>query len=300
MQDGSRRVESSKAERSYGRPALFLRVPRGPSVNTKCLVALGANRGDCEGTVRTAIRSLETNPSVKLLKSSEFYRTVPVGGPAGQDEFINAAALLETQMSAAQSLDWLLQIEREMGRQRTQRWGARVIDLDLLLFGDQVLASGAIEVPHPRMAFRRFVLEPAAEVAPEMKHPLIGWSIQQLLDHLNATPQLLAIVASDPGHSALASVWAEKISIKIGAKCLLKNRLTDYQSAIDKARRNNNGIICDFVPEPSSHENKPRLVVQFCSRSMNETPIVQGPVLRLLAHDPAVDDEISAAFEAMR
>ena len=84
-------------------------------------------------------------------------------------------------------------VEADLGRQRNEHWGPRTIDLDLLLYDDLTLADPDLVVPHPRMAWRRFVLEPAAEVAPEMLHPGTGWTIARLLDHLNQTPWYLAI-----------------------------------------------------------------------------------------------------------
>ncbi len=267
-------------------------------MNVKCLIALGANQGDCENAVRAAMQTLGAHPSARLIQTSPLHRTAPVGGPTGQGDFVNAAALLETRMSASQLLSWLLHIERDMGRQRTQRWGSRVIDLDLLLFGDQVVAAGDIEVPHPRMTFRRFVLEPAAQVAGEMKHPLTGWSVQELLDHLNQTPRLLAIVACDPVQSALATEWARKISRKFAAACLLKNELDDARQAIDNLRSSSSGMVGDFIIESDSANYDARLVVQLTSDS-SDVADVDGPVLRLSAHDPTLEDEISAAFEAM-
>ena len=110
-------------------------------------------------------------------------RDRPIGGPAGQEPFLNAAALLETSLPPAELLARLQRIELHLGRTRETRWAARTLDLDLLLYDNLVLNTPYLTLPHPRMAFRRFVLEPAAEVAPEMAHPRLAgpsnacWSI---------------------------------------------------------------------------------------------------------------------------
>src|SRR5262249_50809739 len=103
----------------------------------------------------------------------------------------------------------LAEIELELGRRREQHWGPRMIDLDLLLYDDLVLDTPTLTVPHPRMAFRRFVLEPAADVAPDMSHPTIGWSIRELLDHLNLAKPYVALMGV-PGSGK--TLLAERLS----------------------------------------------------------------------------------------
>ena len=100
---------------------------------------------------------------------------------------------METALSPPGLLAALRNVEATLGRQRRQRWAARSVDLDLLLYDDLILKSAELELPHPRMAFRRFVLEPAADVAAEMVHPLIGWTIGQLLSHLNSAANYVAV-----------------------------------------------------------------------------------------------------------
>ncbi len=165
-------------------------------MTAQCLISLGANVGDREYTIREALAKLAEHRLVQGLRSSRLHQTRAIGGPAGQADFLNAAAVLHTPMPAADLLDLLLQIETELGRMRNERWGPRRIDLDLLLYGNAAMTAPGLVLPHPRMTWRRFVLEPAAEIAPEMVHPMSSWTISQLLDRLNATPYYLAIAGS--------------------------------------------------------------------------------------------------------
>jgi deoxyadenosine/deoxycytidine kinase len=134
-----------------------------------------------------------------------------VGGPERQPAFLNAAAVLQTSLSPQSLLGVLLQVEADLGRQRIVHWGPRIVDLDLLLYDNLTIAEPDLVIPHPRMAWRRFVLEPAAEIAPEMLHPATGWTIARLLDNLNRTPWYLAIAGPiGVGKSCLAAEIAEK------------------------------------------------------------------------------------------
>ncbi len=162
----------------------------------RCLISLGANLGDRADAIEQGLGKLAGHHLVQVERSSRLHETRPIGGPAGQPNFLNAAAVLQTSLSPTGLLALLLQVEAELGRTRDVRWGPRRLDLDLLLYDEVVLAKPSLVVPHPRMAWRRFVLEPAAEIAPNMMHPKIGWSVAQLLDHLNTTPYYLAIAGS--------------------------------------------------------------------------------------------------------
>ncbi len=136
---------------------------------TVAYIGLGANLGDREANLRTAIERLaELGP----LRVSSFRETDPVG-VTEQPRFVNAVAELETDLSARDLLQLLLEIERKMGRDRSreERWGPRTIDLDLLLYGDEVIDEPGLTVPHPRLAERRFVLEPLHELAPGLVLP---------------------------------------------------------------------------------------------------------------------------------
>jgi 2-amino-4-hydroxy-6-hydroxymethyldihydropteridine diphosphokinase len=174
------------------------------------LIALGANLGDRVRTLNAAIERLGALEQTIAVHCSGWHETAPVGGPANQGPFLNAAVRLETTASAEQLHLALRQIELDLGRRRVQRWEARAIDLDLLLYADQVIETPQLVVPHPRMAFRRFVLEAAVEVAPEMVHPTIGWTVSRLLEHLDSAAEYVALLGlPGSGKTALAASLAQ-------------------------------------------------------------------------------------------
>ena len=177
----------------------------------RCLVATGANLGDRRATLHQAAACLSNDPRVSLLASSELFETVAIGGPTGQDPFLNGSLLLETSRSPEQLLALLERIQQQLGRVSAQRWAARALDLDLLLYENQVLRTPQLTLPHPRMTFRRFVLQPAAQIAPDMMHPQCGWTVRRLLEHLGRSPEYVSIIGPPGvGKTRLAEVAAQQ------------------------------------------------------------------------------------------
>ena len=148
-------------------------------------LSLGSNLGDREGNLRAAIERLATLGEVVAVSS--FYETEPVEF-ARQPWFLNCAVAMQTEKMPKQFLTAVQGIEKAMGRQRTQPKGPRVIDLDILLFGNSIVDTGGLTIPHPALHQRRFVLEPLAEIAPEQRHPVFKRSIRDLRDALPAGP----------------------------------------------------------------------------------------------------------------
>jgi 2-amino-4-hydroxy-6-hydroxymethyldihydropteridine diphosphokinase len=136
----------------------------------RAFVGLGANLGDREGTIREALRLLDAHEDVTVAAVSTLRETDPVG-VVDQPRFLNGAAALDTDLAPRALLDLLLDVERDLGRVRAERWGPRTIDLDLLLYGLAVVDEPGLTLPHPRLHERRFVLEPLAELAPGLKVP---------------------------------------------------------------------------------------------------------------------------------
>ncbi len=141
---------------------------------------------------RRAIRAIGADSRNRLLQCSPFYRTEPVG-KKDQDWFINAVVAVETSLKPREFLDFLLKVERQMGRERKERWGPRVIDLDILLFGDKVLSESGLQIPHPRMPERRFVLVPLRDIAPRLEHPVLHKTIAAILSELKAKEKVLPV-----------------------------------------------------------------------------------------------------------
>jgi 2-amino-4-hydroxy-6-hydroxymethyldihydropteridine diphosphokinase len=137
---------------------------------TIAYVALGANLGDAEGSLRAAVRELAAMADVRVLQASSLYRTAPVG-LKNQPDFINAAVTLETGLDAPALLAALFAIEQRFGRRRSIPNAPRTLDLDLLLYGDEISDDSALTLPHPRMHERAFVLAPLAEIAPALSIP---------------------------------------------------------------------------------------------------------------------------------
>lgn len=244
-------------------------VPPASVMNTLALIALGSNLGDRTAHLQHAIEALRLIPGSHLLAVSPWHSTSPVGGPGGQPEFLNAAALLQVEIPARALLKNLLRIETHEGRTRAIRWDARPLDLDLLLYGPHLINEPDLIVPHPRMAVRRFVLSPAAEIASEMVEPRTGRSVSDLLRNLDRRPSVLLLDQA------------------LDASALKDEGSTDWQIL--------------QVPENFSELPEPTFAVR--ARVVRQCPLSwpsRWPILEVDPSDPGWVGEVRAAMQAAR
>jgi 2-amino-4-hydroxy-6-hydroxymethyldihydropteridine diphosphokinase len=285
---------------------------------TTCLLGLGSNVGDRSATLRTALAAIDALPNVQVARRSKDYAFRPIGGPPHQDEFLNAAAVIETSFPPLPLLAELQQIETLHGRQRLELWAPRTLDIDLLLYGNEVAETEMLTLPHPRMSFRRFVLQPAAEIAPRMLHPVIGWPIEQFLMHLDAASDQLAILSpSETVRRELAATLAQRY----GAQPIERPTFATAERHWPAAYSTWLALPAIAVQKPSVKKNNaslpyaaaafPKLTVLIdavsksnpAARSDWPTIVRQpgrGPSLRLRTSDrSAVETEVIAAVQAV-
>lgn len=144
-------------------------------------VAVGANLGDRRANILAAIGALDVTEGVRVSRVSSLIENPAVGGPENSPAFLNGVIELRTTLAPHALLARLLEIERSLGRERRAKWEPRPIDLDIILFGNRVIDTPDLRVPHPLMHERRFVLEPLAEIAPEVDHPVLRQTAVSLL-----------------------------------------------------------------------------------------------------------------------
>ena len=153
----------------------------------KVLIGIGSNLGSPQENCKKAISLLYELESISILKQSSLYQSEPIG-KKNQPWFVNAAIEIQTTLSPESLLKTLLNIEQQMGRTRSEKWGPRVIDLDILDYEGKTINSKSLTLPHPEMLNRRFVLEPLSEISGSTTHPVEKNSIQNLLNELPPTP----------------------------------------------------------------------------------------------------------------
>ncbi|TVQ49031.1 MAG: 2-amino-4-hydroxy-6-hydroxymethyldihydropteridine diphosphokinase [Gloeocapsa sp. DLM2.Bin57] len=149
----------------------------------KVAIALGSNQGDSLSILENAVTELDKIPEISLISCSNWYQTKAIG-PI-QPDYLNGCAILEVTLTPEELLTKLLEVEAKFGRVRTLKWGPRTLDLDLLLYGDIILETPSLQIPHPRMHQRAFVLVPLAEIAPDWIDPVSQKAIASLLEQIN-------------------------------------------------------------------------------------------------------------------
>jgi 2-amino-4-hydroxy-6-hydroxymethyldihydropteridine diphosphokinase len=147
-------------------------------------IALGSNIEPRGHYIQQAMNLLSDHPQIEVIEMSSVYETRPVGGPAGQGPYLNAVTKIHTTLAPMELLSVLQKIEKELGRKRNVHWGPRTIDLDILLYSDEIISNDRLIVPHPLMHERRFVMQPLSQIAPDVIHPILQMSARTILESL--------------------------------------------------------------------------------------------------------------------
>jgi 2-amino-4-hydroxy-6-hydroxymethyldihydropteridine diphosphokinase len=153
-------------------------------------IGIGSNVGDSQRNCHEAIERIGASDGCRVISASAFYLTEPVGNK-NQEWYVNGVVSISTAMRARDLLNALLQVEANMGRVRTVKWGPRIIDLDILLFGQDIIDEIDLKIPHPMMHLRKFVMAPVAEIAPEIIHPVLGKTMTELLMEIAENSQVI-------------------------------------------------------------------------------------------------------------
>ncbi|TWU56385.1 2-amino-4-hydroxy-6-hydroxymethyldihydropteridine pyrophosphokinase [Rubripirellula tenax] len=234
-------------------------------MNAQCLISFGSNLGDRDNRIADAAAIVQSSSMVQNFAASRLFETPPIGGPGGQEPFLNAIASFDTQATAREVLKLLQETENRLGRLRRQRWGSRSIDLDVVLHGELIGGSTALVVPHPRYTARQFVLQPACDVAAHYRDPRFGWSIEQLSDHLNQGAASLALIN---GEVAMREELCRRLSQEHG--------ITTYTdpASFPTDHRAEDPWVSSFVPTlppldsaETRKPNVPRLVARIQQRT---------------------------------
>ena len=265
---------------------------------SEALIAFGANEGDCEAALAKTIQILENDPAILELKASRPVQTKAVTGespsdhktpntqddPQQQKEYLNAAIRVLMTFSPDELHQALIAIEQELGREREHRWGPRTIDLDLLLIGDLQLRRDDLTIPHPRMSFRRFVLQPALDVAANMVHPESGMTLQQLVDHLDPAAPIIVIATND---HEFAQIISQNVS---ATECEVRIVTTDQEFLTQSAGAKLVIACIDETKMDAETEKLIRFAYNFA-----------GPTLRInqTLGVQSASKELCAAIEAM-
>lgn len=218
-----------------------------------CLISLGANIGHRELAIDQAISAINASSDVSACHCSSYFETTAAGGPQNQPRFINAVARFETSLKPSDVLNKLFKVEKRLGRTRHQIWEPRVLDLDLLLYDHKIQSDPDLILPHPRMILRRFVLEPACEIAADLIHPQTNWSLQQHLNHLNRSAKYICI-AGDATAQRIAALTQFRNQVDSQQIAILHSSpstrtLADQQAALKTAiTKTTHIVVADFCP----------------------------------------------------
>ena len=155
-------------------------------------IAVGSNRGNALENCGKAMAGMVSDGRNRILRCSSFYLTEPVG-KKNQEWFVNAVVELDTSLPPRELMAFLLSIEDKMGRIRGERWGPRIIDLDILLYDGEEFKEEGLEIPHPRLHERKFVLVPLKEIAPDLKHPVLKKTISEILAELKEGEKVIPL-----------------------------------------------------------------------------------------------------------
>ena len=176
---------------------------------TQALIAFGANMGDVHARLAEAKKRISDEAKIELIAMAEPLVTAAVSGQRDENitddsdgrlaEYFNTVFLVETAFSAEELFQFTCRSENEMGRQRKQRWGPRTIDLDIVLYGQHIIDLPQLSVPHKRMSFRKFVIDPAVEVAPDFVDPISGVSVKRLSQRLHQSSRKILWMTGDRG-----------------------------------------------------------------------------------------------------
>lgn len=211
---------------------------------TIALVAFGANLGDPAESFAFAAGQLSSTPGIESLRLSRLYRTDPVGGPAESTPYLNGAFAFETHLSATEILARLQEVQKLGGRRSSGRWEPREIDLDLVWMEETVLDTGDLVVPHPRMHFRWFVLRPAADLEPTARHPILGWSMAELLSQVESEPSFLLVTDRSADADVCAKILRERHPSASVARCPISGRPLRFLGT--------GGNVCGIEPNEDS------------------------------------------------
>ncbi len=269
-----------------------------------CLIAIGCNQGDCRQAFAHAFKQIGALPATDVREISRNLKTRPVGLPDTSARFLNAAVRIETRLTPQRLMVELLNIETELGRKRDSQSRDRSIDLDILLYRDEknrdlVIRNDELEIPHPRMSFRRFVLVPAAQIASDMFHPVCGMTVGQLLDHLVHSENLIvmairdknkraSLVTSQIGIQQLAlfnAHWIEPTNVKFfGASSIQKDEWKV--------------VVIDNLELVNTLPATPKLLILSGEFDETNTKVFRGPVWQV--QHVSTDEQITELISAIQ